>query len=174
MFDGLLFPANSMMVIESMLQIANFDVVPTEDIDMMIHYWPESEPYSVNYEMAGIESIFFLANIGFVMYLIYIHVFLAIVHASIHKLRNKSRCIERLHTKIGSYFYWEGYNRFYMEIFLNVAFLSILSLHTADWASQFLSVKFSNALSVVFIVIICGTLIVYITGYFRLQCELRT
>ena len=163
-----------MMVIEPMLEIANFDVIPTEDIDMMIHYWPESEPFSVNYEMAGTESIFFLANIGFVMYLIYIHVFLVIVHASIHKLRNKSRCIERLHTKIGSYFYWEGYNRFYMEIFLNVTFLSIFSLQTADWASQFLSVKFSNALSVVFIVIICGTLIVYITGYFRLQCELRT
>ena len=162
-----------MMVNEVMLEIANFDVIPTEHLDQKIHYWPETEPYSVNYEMAGTESTFFLANIGFVMYPIYYHVLLVIVHASIHPLRNKSRHIEKLHTKIGSYFYWEGYNRFFMEIFLDVAFLSILNLHTADWASPFLSVKFSNALSVLFIVIACVTLIVYIAGYCRMQKELR-
>ena len=78
-----------------------------------------------------------------------------------------------MHSKIGSYFYWEGYNRFYMEIFIDVTFLSVLNLHTADWASPFLSIKFSNALSVLFIVITCGTLIFYMIGYFRLQDELR-
>ena len=173
MFDQLKFPANSMLVIEVMIEIANFDVIPTEFIDEAMHYWPETEPYSVNFESAGTESTYFLANIGFVMYPIYYHVLIALIHACIHKMKNKNKYIGKLHTKIGSYLYWEGFNRFYMEIFLDVAFLAILNLHTVDWGLSFLSVQFSNALSVIFLAVAVGTLVFYAVGYFRQSRELR-
>ena len=53
MFEGLKFPANAMMVIEQMIKLATFDLVPTDFIDSQMYYWPESEPYSVNFEMSG-------------------------------------------------------------------------------------------------------------------------
>ena len=155
-----------MMMIESLIGVANFELLPTEIIDEEIYYWPESEPFSVNFEMSGTESIFFLANIGFVMYLIYYHMFIAIVHACIHKIRNLCKCLQTLHSKIGTYLYWKGLSLLNMEIFMDLAFLSILNLHTVDWTSQLISVKISNALSALVLTTICGILIFYIVSYF--------
>ena len=100
MFEGLKFPANATMVIEYLIKVATFDLVPTDLIDGEMFYWPETGPYSVNFEMAGTESLYFFANIGFVLYMIYYHVSIALVHACIHKIRNSCKCAKRLHTKI--------------------------------------------------------------------------
>ena len=70
MFEKLKFPANAMTVIEQMVKLATFDLIPTESIDDEIYDWPDEEPYSVNFESAGVESKLFLSNIGFAMYLI--------------------------------------------------------------------------------------------------------
>ena len=108
MFKGLKFPANAMMVIEFMIQLATFDLVPTSFVDEEMYYWPESDPFSTNFEMAGTETVFLLANIGFAIYMIYYHILLALVHACLHMLRNCSRVINKLHTKISGYLYWDG------------------------------------------------------------------
>ena len=141
-----------------MIKLATFDLIPTEFIDAEIHYWPESEPYSVNFEMAGTESVFLLVNIGFMIYIIYYHTLIAIVHACPHKVRNTSTIAFKIHQKIGSYLYWEGFNRLYMELYFDLNFLSILNLHTADWETEFISERISNYVSA-FILIAMGCLL---------------
>ena len=86
MFSGLKFPANAMLVIKFMISVATFDLVPTGAIDDLIYYWPESDAFSVNLEMAGVESVFFLANI-----------LAMLVHAGIFRFRNISTCASKLH-----------------------------------------------------------------------------
>ena len=140
MLEGLKFPANAIMVIEFMIQLATFDLIPTSSIDAEIFYWPETDPFSVNFEMAGTETVFLLANIGFALYMIYYHMLIALVHACLHKLRRSSRIVSKLHTKISNYLYWNGFHRFYMELFSDLTFLSILNLYTADWNTPFESV----------------------------------
>ena len=133
MLQGLKFPANSMTIVGQMIKLATFDLIPTEIIDVELYYWPEEDPFSINFEMAGVESKLFLANIGFAIYLVYAHLLAVVVHACLHKMRNSGRCVTRLHSKLGSYLYWEGLNRFYMEIYFDYVFLSILNLHSIDW-----------------------------------------
>ena len=135
MFMNLKFPANSMMIIEKMITLATFDLIPTEDIDNEIHYWPESDPFSVNFETAGVESVFLLANIGFAIYMIYMHCIASLIHASLHIKKKAAPWIVKLREKLGAYLYWEGLNRFYMELFFDLMFLSLLNLHMADWSS---------------------------------------
>ena len=173
MIAGLKFPANAMMVIDFMIQLATFDLIPTSSIDEEVFYWPESDPFSVSFEMAGTETVFLLANIGFAIYMIYYHVFIAVVHACLHPLRKSSRIFSKLHTKISNYLYWDGFHRFYMELFSDLTFLSILNLSTADWNTPFLSVKISNYLSIVTLIIITGVLLVYIVSFVRLPRENR-
>ena len=93
MLEGLKFPANAMQVIEFMVQLATFDLVPTTYIDEQMFYWPESDPFSVNFEMAGTETVFLLANIGFAMYMIFFHILIALVHACLHLLRKSSKIV---------------------------------------------------------------------------------
>ena len=150
-----------------MIKLATFDIIPTEALDDAIYYFPEDEPFTVNFEMAGVESTLLLANIGFVIYLVYAHILAMTVHLCIHKLRKVAKCIDKLHAKLSSYLYWVGLNRFFMELFFDLTLLSILNLHTVDWATQFTSVKVSNVVAVTSLALICGVLTSYIFGYFR-------
>ena len=43
-----------------MIKIVNFDLIPTEYLDALIWYFPEVDPFSLNFETAGLESVLFL------------------------------------------------------------------------------------------------------------------
>ena len=174
MFEKLKFPANVMTVVEQMSKLATFDLIPTEGLDEEMYNWPDEAPYSVSFESAGVESKLFLANIGLALYLIQLHVLAALVHAILHKLRNKCKCVAVIHRKLGSYLYWEGLNRFHMELFFDLALFSVLNLHTVEWDTPYPSVQASNALSVIVITSVCSILMNYIVGYFRRPRETRT
>lgn len=112
MLGGLKFPANAITAIEFIYDIVTFDFISTENVESEVYYWPETDPFTTNFEMAGVESIFFLANIGFALYLIYLNLFAALVHACICRCRRSGRCISWLHAKLKAYLYWEGLHRF--------------------------------------------------------------
>ena len=116
MFEGLKIPANSMTIVEYLIKLATFDLIDTSFIDELLYYWPEADPFTTNFEMAGIESVLLLANIGFSMYLIYMHILIVLVHACVHKLKHRGCLFQRLDAKMGSYLYWDGLTRFYMEL----------------------------------------------------------
>ena len=73
MYRSLKFPANSMLIVEYMISLATFDLVPTEGIDEAKYYWPEADAFNSNFESVGVESKLMLANIGFVLYMIYVN-----------------------------------------------------------------------------------------------------
>ena len=51
MLQGLKFPANSMTIVGQMIKLATFDLIPTEIIDAELYYWPEEDPFSINFEI---------------------------------------------------------------------------------------------------------------------------
>ena len=167
MFQDLKFPANAMMIIEQMIKLSSFDLIPTEIIDAEIYYWPEMDAFSVNFEMSGVESVLLLSNIGFAIYMIYMHLFAMLVHACLHKARNAGKLVPKIHSKLGSYLYWDGINRFFMELFFDLIFLSILNLYMVDWDTPFSSVKFSNYFTVFILVLTSGVLVFYIIKFYR-------
>ena len=167
MFQGLKFPANAMMIIEWMIKLASFDLIPTEIIDAEIYYWPEMDAFSVNFEMSGVESVLLMNNIGFAIYMIYAHLFAMLVHACLHKARNAGKLVPKIHSKLGSYLYWDGINRFFMELFFDLMFLSVLNLNVVDWDTPFTSVKLSNYLAIIILIFTCSVLVYYIIGFYR-------
>ena len=134
MIEGLKFPANAMEVIQNMIDLATFDLLPTEFLDAEIYYWPEMDPYTVNFEMAGIESLYFLANIGFVLYLIYLYILAVLIHGCLKASKSTAKCTKWLSTKLSSKLYDNGgLNRLFMTVFLDMIILSTLNLHIVDW-----------------------------------------
>ena len=123
MYSGLKFPANSMLIIEYLINLASFNLIPTEAIDSVLYYWPEADPFNTNFEMAGIGSELLLSNIGFAIYLVYLHCLAAVIHAILFKKRSNNKYLVKLLAKLGAYLYWEGLNRFFIELFLDLALL---------------------------------------------------
>ena len=42
------------MIIEYLISVATFNIVPTDLIDELMYYFPEADAYSTNFEMVGI------------------------------------------------------------------------------------------------------------------------
>ena len=47
--EGIKFPANSMLINQVFLEIANFEVLPSEKINDELFYFPEEDPYNLNF-----------------------------------------------------------------------------------------------------------------------------
>ena len=73
------FPGNSMIYMSYIIEIATFDLFPTEWIEERLYYLPEKEAFNINFESAGIESTFLVLNIGSAIWISLVFIFLAIV-----------------------------------------------------------------------------------------------
>ena len=61
MYEKLKIPPSTMTITKEMIKISNFDLIPTDKLsEKLWQYFPESEPFSLNFESAGVESKLFL------------------------------------------------------------------------------------------------------------------
>ena len=83
--------------------------------------------------------------------------------------------IAKLRAKLRNYFFWNGLQRFFMETFFELVLSAAINAKTADWETSFPSEKYSNALSVIVLAIICVLLLVlpifYICNFSALQFD---
>ena len=148
-------------------------MIPTEHVDSLIYYFPDADSFSSNFETVGIESKLLLANVGFALWLIYLNALFMIVHAIISMTKTRRTCMMKLQQKLGSYLYWNGLTRLYMELFFQLMLLGALNLHTAEWNSPFESVQKSNLISLFIITLICSVLVTFVIIYFCAPREKR-
>ena len=47
--EGVQVPANVMLINKALLEITNFEVIPSENINDKLFYFPEEDPYSLNF-----------------------------------------------------------------------------------------------------------------------------
>ena len=47
--ENIKFPANVMMINQVFTEIANFEVIPSEKINERLFYFPEEEPFNLNF-----------------------------------------------------------------------------------------------------------------------------
>ena len=98
------------------------------------------DAFSLSMETSGVESTLFILNIGFILFIVIAHFILCAIHAIIYKFQSKSLCAKKIIGRLGSYLYFNGLLRLYMEVFMDMTLLSCLNLHTVEWESPFTSV----------------------------------
>ena len=54
--EGIRFPANTMLINKVFLEIANFEIIPSDLINDEIFYFPEEDPFNLNFQECEIES----------------------------------------------------------------------------------------------------------------------
>ena len=106
--EGHKFPANASSMLSKMIEFAEFDLIPTEYLDELMYYWPEEDPFSTNFESVGIETTFFLENVGFAIWMAIFNMLLILFHAAIYRVKCKSLCCLKFKEKLSSYLYWNG------------------------------------------------------------------
>ena len=148
-----------------MISLTSFDLIPTDWALKLFGYFPEDNPFSLNFETAGLESKLLLKNIGLIMYLIFCNILYGLLHCMIRPMRDRSSCLKKTTEKMENYLYFKGSMRFFMEVFFDVCLVASLNIQTAssiDQTTSFASESHSFALSIAFILIICLFPAVYI------------
>ena len=138
------FPGNSQLMNSILISIATFDLIPTDFIDEQLYYFPEEDPFNLNFQQSGYESKFFIANIGLILWIFYSYILLCMVYFILFKCK-------QIKAKIGSFLFWNGFIRLLFELFYEITLLSTLNLiQNSSFQNPFKSIVYSNALSIVF------------------------
>ena len=117
--EGIKFPANAMLINNALIEIANFEVIPSEELNKKLFYFPEVDSFSLNFQECGIDSLFFLLIIGFPLYIILGHIALLVIYYLL-ALLNLICCSPRIGKLINylrKYLFWNGFIRLYMELY---------------------------------------------------------
>ena len=140
--DNVRLPANAMTFTQIIIEITSFEVIPTGDITSeIISYLPEEEPYSLNFQMCGIESLLFVLNAGFPLYVIHAYIALVVVYILLTLAKKifkcKCKCLTKMVECLGSYLLWNSLIRLYMELYQDLSLISALNMHQVTWQSPF-------------------------------------
>ena len=173
MFENLKISANAMILIEQMRTFSNFDMFPMEVIYDQLYYFPDADPFTVNFEMSGTESTLFLSNIGTPLWIMLTMVILALILALLNKCRQRFTCINKLYEKLNKYLNKDSYMRFFMEVSFDMMFLTTLNLYTIEWLKGYSSVQASNIISIVLLTLTSSVIIYLVVKFFRLPKEGR-
>ena len=132
--ESIKFPANVRQINTKIIEIANFEVIPSEVISNKLFYFPEEDAFSLNFSECGIESQFFLLIMGLPLYIMMGHFALLVLYIFL-RLCNvvlRSPCIATIVTYLGRYLFWNGFIRLYMELYQGICVASVLNTYTAD------------------------------------------
>ena len=151
-----------------LVKIATFDLIPVDYIDEELYYFPDGDALSLNLEQAGVESTLLLKNLGFMLWILVFNALLPVLHLLLLALCNKKcRFGMKLRLIIGNYLYFNGLTRLLMETFFEIALFSVLNLKTTGHDTRFASVRASQTLSYILLVIVIVTPPIIFIHYLR-------
>ena len=139
-----------------MVDITGFEIVPSEMINEKLFYFPEDEPFNLNFQVCGIESKFFLQIMGLPLYIMHGYIALFVLYALFFLLHRvfKSKYLKKIKKFIGAMLLWNGLIRLYMELYQDLSQSSVLNMYTADWQTKFKWVQISNYYSLVCLILV--------------------
>jgi len=64
------FPANAELFNGFMIEIALFDILPSEDMLEAMIYYPQDEPFNLNFQILQYGTIYAIPNLGTIFFIL--------------------------------------------------------------------------------------------------------
>jgi len=109
------FPVYPKMLVESMITIATFDILPTDDIFAAMWIIPDEEEAASEYNDVGYESHFTIINLGMIFLVIMVFFFMLFLLLVTLPCKNKIKRVRQWHEKWSKSLFWNGIIRFFIE-----------------------------------------------------------
>lgn len=114
-------------------------------------YFPETEPFSLEFLAQGYDSTFMLPAMGFVFYILCIYLFVIVTHAILWLVEFKVKKMAAVRRFLSGLLYWGPLSRFFMESYMELSLLAFVNFETLFWHSKLHALNFSNVLCLVFL-----------------------
>lgn len=131
------FPANANTFIVFLVEIANFDILPTDDLFAKIFDFPDEGGFNLNFESIDIGSYYAIENLGTVFLIFNIYVVLSVIQLVGYIFSERVRCCRKVSKKISGFLYWGGILRLLMEGYLETLLCTMLNLYliSREWTN---------------------------------------
>ena len=152
---NLKFPANASFLLNFLVTVATFDVMPIETIWFFFDF-PEQGSYSLSFQSSGYEYIYLIENMGTCFFLVQIYItqcvlvlllWLLIKYAGCHKLLTPQ-------TKLRKGLFWSVPLRFIFEAYLELVICVTIGLMNLTWASDNFSIQYCTVFTVCFALVV--------------------
>ena len=139
-------PGNVSAFCSYLIEIANFQYFDTDLINEELFFFPEVDPYGLNFLETGFETTIWIPGIGMQFYL-----FIALIIASncyiLFLIATKlCKCGKKFAKKMSKFFFWNSLIRLWMESYLDLILNSIINSETLFWNEKLDALTVSNIL----------------------------
>ena len=150
------FPANAEGFNGFMMQIAVFDIIPADYILDKVVYFPQEDPFNLNFELLDFKSIYAVPNLGTIFFMFLTFILLVPVSCLITCWAFKLRELRKYDKQLKEFLMWGGTVRFLMESYMELLLAACLNVLMFDNTSGYIGVAFSNYYALFFFVITVG------------------
>ena len=163
------FPGNAFMIYEVMIQVATFDILPTDDwFPIVLTELPEEDPYSDKFDRLNYGSVFTIMNMGTMLIIFLYYALLYVIYPVMWFFARFSKRVRKLSSKLEDMLFWNHGIVFIQEGFLEImiaAYINFdyMSKQDDPWSNS--NIIFNNAVT---IFLTAATFVLFLTIAFYL------
>lgn len=150
------FPANAGTFNAFLIDIATFDIVPSEEINGEVFVLPDDEPYNVNFQQSKIDSKYAITILGTIFYILMLYLLTVVIERIWARVVRKYPRTAIHQKKLHDFLYWGGLNTLAMEVYLDVALAGSLNVHTMRWLKNNPDLAFTNVFAICCVIFAAG------------------
>lgn len=150
------FPANAELFNGYMIEIAGFDILPTEFLLDKIMYFPEEDPLNLNFEILEYGSSYAIPNLGTIFFMLAILVILVPINGCLFLSSGSSKEIRKQHENLTKFLFWKGSVRIMIESYLEILLATSINFAMYNRETEYVGVTISNVVTIVLFVTAVG------------------
>jgi len=128
-------PANLSMLLKTLMDIANFDFMPSGEIfEAMFNFTP-TDPYLENFEQGGFETANFILNLGTLFIAVMILSVLMMIILILTMVKKLCKPFQTCYNKLCELLLWNVIIRFSIETFLDFVLCAVVNLYDLQWTT---------------------------------------
>ena len=118
-------PANTGAFFKFLTEISNFEIVETNDFMTDLFDLPHENPINEKFETIGLESRYFINNLGIFAFALAFKVMIFIVWIAFYPIKNCSKWLQEKHKRFEAYIFWNTWIITINESFLIVGLIAL-------------------------------------------------
>ena len=142
-------PGNVSAFCSYLIEIANFQFFDTDIINEELFYFPEVDPYGLNFQESGFETTLWIPGIGSLFYFFVAYIIASLCYIVFNIASKLCKRGKKIRKKMSKYFFWNGLIRLWMEAYFDLILYSIINEETLFWDRKLFYLTVSNILSLI-------------------------
>ena len=148
--------------------MSSFDFIDLTTINESYMYFPESDPFSLNFMMSGYDTVLIIPGIGLIYYTMLGFLSLIVLYILLKPVFKacKGR-LDKVSNALSRFLFWNSIIRFFTEAYCELSFMSMINIQSIQWHDGLTASNYNNLFAILIGAMAFIVPILLILHYFR-------